>query len=261
MPKKQADSNGVRHKGLYILPNLFTLGSLLAAFLAIVWAVDARFGLAAVAILVSGLFDGLDGKVARITKAGSEFGIHMDSLADLVAFGVTPAILIYLWQTQDFGRLGMAISFLFLACGALRLARFNVHTLRGTQQSKKYFIGLPAPAAACLLATLVLFSAYLPSQIAESFLGPFALALLFVVSLLMVSNVRYISFKDLEFVRLHPFTASLGVAFAIVLVVVEPQLVAFLFFLAYLLSGPIYTYLSRSEHRSLLRGLSTRKPS
>ncbi len=252
----------VRHKGLYILPNLFTIGSLLAAFLGILWAVDSRFGIAAVAILVSTLLDGLDGKVARMTKAGSEFGVQMDSLADLVAFGVSPALLIFLWQTQSFGRVGVACSFLFLACGALRLARFNVHTLRGTQQNKKSFVGLPAPAAACMLATLVLFSATLSEAFTETFVAPFSLVFISLLALLMVSNVSYASFKDLEFVKLHPFTATLGVVLGCVLVLVEPQMVLFLIFLAYLLSGPISYYLQRSGHGALLlRGLSRRKPS
>jgi CDP-diacylglycerol--serine O-phosphatidyltransferase len=253
--------NTVRHKGLYILPNLFTTGSLLAAFLGILWAVDARFGIAAVAILVSTVLDGLDGKIARMTKAGSEFGIQMDSLADLVAFGVSPALMIYLWQTQSFGRVGIACSFLFIACGALRLARFNVHTLRGTEQNKKSFVGLPAPAAACMLATMVLFSATLPEWITESFLGPFSLVFISALALLMVSNVSYASFKDLEFVRLHPFSATVGVVLLLAFVLAEPRMVPFLLFLAYLLSGPISLYLQRSGHGALLRGLSRRKPS
>jgi len=251
----------VRHKGLYILPNLFTTGSLLAAFLGMLWAVDSRFGVAAVAILVSTLLDGLDGKVARMTKAGSEFGIQMDSLADLVAFGVSPALLIYLWQTQHFGRVGIACSFLFLACGALRLARFNVHTLRGTEQNKKSFVGLPTPAAACMLATLVLFSATLPTAVSESILGPFSLIFISLLALLMVSNVSYASFKDLEFVKLHPFSSTVGVVLACALVLAEPRLVPFLLFLGYLLSGPISLYLHRSGRRAFLRGLSRRKPS
>ncbi|MCF8029302.1 MAG: CDP-diacylglycerol--serine O-phosphatidyltransferase [Desulfohalobiaceae bacterium] len=251
----------VRHKGLYILPNLFTIGSILAAFLGILWAVDSRFVIAAMAILVSALLDGLDGKVARITKAGSEFGIQMDSLADLVAFGVSPALLIYLWQTQSFGRLGVACSFLFLACGALRLARFNVHTLRGTHQNKKSFVGLPVPAAACMLATLVLFSDILPAAITETFLGPFSLVFICVLALLMVSNVSYASFKDLEFVKLHPFSSTVGVVLASALVLAEPQLVPFLLFLAYLLSGPISFYLHSRGRSAFLRGLSRRKPS
>ncbi|MEF8888935.1 MAG: CDP-diacylglycerol--serine O-phosphatidyltransferase, partial [Desulfohalobiaceae bacterium] len=171
------------------------------------------------------------------------------------------ALMIYLWQTQSFGRVGIACSFLFIACGALRLARFNVHTLRGTEQNKKSFVGLPAPAAACMLATMVLFSATLPEWIAESFLGPFSLVFISVLALLMVSNVSYASFKDLEFVRLHPFSATVGVVLLLAFVLAEPRMVLFLLFLAYLLSGPISLYLQRSGHGALLRGLSRRKPS
>ncbi|MFP4213420.1 MAG: CDP-diacylglycerol--serine O-phosphatidyltransferase [Desulfohalobiaceae bacterium] len=250
-----------RRKGIYILPNLFTTASLFSAFLGLIWALEGKFEICAMAILVSAVLDGLDGKVARATKASSEFGIQLDSLADLVAFGVTPAVMAFLWQTQTYGSLGMASSFLFLACGALRLARFNVHAIRGISLSRKFFQGLPIPAAACVLATLVLFSTYLPPAWAQSILAPATLVLLFSMALLMVSRVRYASFKDVEFVKAHPFTATVCVVLIFVLVASEPKLLGFLFFLAYLASGLIYSFvLVPLRSRSLLRGLAPKSP-
>lgn len=251
-----------KHKGIYILPNLFTTASLFAAFFGLLWAIDGRFEWTALAILISCLCDGLDGKVARMTKASSEFGIQLDSLADLVAFGVTPAVTVFLWQTQAYGHLGAVSSFLFVACGALRLARFNVHAMRGVQKSKKFFVGLPIPAAACVLATLMLFSAYLPTGFASIVLPPFVLGLIYLMSLLMVSRVRYASFKDLEVLKAHPFTASVAVVLVFVLVASEPKLLGFLFFLAYLFSGLVYTFIYLPLHNgAFLRGLSRQKPS
>ncbi|MFO8030939.1 MAG: CDP-diacylglycerol--serine O-phosphatidyltransferase [Desulfohalobiaceae bacterium] len=251
-----------RRKGIYILPNLFTTASLFSAFLGLLWAIEGRFELCALAILVSAVLDGLDGKVARVTKASSEFGIQLDSLADLVAFGVSPAVMAFLWQTHAYGRLGMASSFLFLACGALRLARFNVHAIRGISLSRKFFVGLPIPAAACVLATWVLFSTLpLAGTQAQTLVAPVTLILVLSMALLMVSRVRYASFKDVEFVKAHPFTASVCVVLLFVLVASEPKLLGFFFFLAYLVSGPIYSFvLVPLRSRSLLRGLAHKSP-
>ena len=160
--------------------------------------------LAALAVIVSCVFDGLDGKLARLTNSASDFGVQLDSLADLVAFGAAPALMIYQWQTHAFGRLGIMASFLVIACGVLRLARFNVQT---GKISKKFFIGLPIPAAACTLASFVFFSSYIPENMAV-WLPGVTLALAFLVSILMVSNVRYASFKDGEMLRAHRFSAT-----------------------------------------------------
>jgi len=252
-----------RPRGIYILPNLFTIASLFSGFLGMVWAIQGQFELAAVAILVSCVCDGLDGHVARMTKASSEFGVQMDSLADLVAFGVGPGLLIYLWQTHAFGRLGLVSSFLFIACGALRLARFNVQAMRGGNGgSKKFFTGLPIPAAACVLATLVLFSGYLPEDVLQSVIPTFSLALIYLLALLMVSKVRYASFKDVELIKAHPYTASVAVVLIFVLVASEPKLIGFLFFMAYLISGLAYSFVAVPLRRgTFLRGLSRQKPS
>lgn len=249
------------HKSIYILPNLLTTASLFTGFLAILWAVAGHFTWAATAILVSCVFDGLDGKVARLSKGSSSFGVQLDSLADLVSFGVAPALIIYLWQTSVFGRLGIACSFLFLACGALRLARFNIQTDADGDNPKKFFVGLPIPAAACFLSTLILFSPYLPEKVAVSLLPAGTLLVVILLALLMVSQVRYASFKEVEVVRAHPFTTSVSVVLLFVLVASDPKLMGFFFFSAYLASGPMYSFLILPLRRgTFLGGLIRHKP-
>ncbi|MDD2219382.1 MAG: CDP-diacylglycerol--serine O-phosphatidyltransferase [Desulfoplanes sp.] len=242
------------HKGVYILPNLMTTASLFTAFLGILWAIDGQFEKSALAILVSCLFDGLDGKVARLTHSASDFGVQFDSLADLVAFGVSPAVLVYLWNTHMFGRLGLVSSFLLIVCGALRLARFNVQV---NVVSKKFFVGLPIPASACTMACLVLFAPYLPEALQTTMLPGVTLGLAIVLSLLMVSNVRYASFKDFEVLRSHRFSATVTVIMLFVLVASEPKLLGFLIFIGYMISGPLYTFIILP----LLRSHRLRRPS
>ncbi len=250
-----------KRKGLYILPNLFTTANLFAGFLGLLWAVEGEFTLAAVAILVSCVCDGLDGKVARMTKGGSSFGVQMDSLADLIAFGITPSILVYMWQTQIYGRFGIALSFLFVACGAMRLARFNVTSLSNIQVSKKHFQGLPIPAAACVISTMVLFSNYFSQTIIATYFPPFCLALLLALSLLMVSRVPYTSFKEFDFLKAHPFTTTLALVFGFVLVASEPEFFGFVLFIVYMLSGPVKSYLLYPLRKgSYLRGLLAKSP-
>ncbi len=234
------DHGGPKHKGFYILPNLLTTASLFIGFMGILWAIEGNFSYTALAILAACVFDGLDGKIARLTKATSDFGIQFDSLSDLVSFGVCPAVMIYLWHTHLFGQLGIAVAFLFMACGALRLARFN---LQSKNLPKKFFLGLPIPAAACTLATFVLFSTYLPEQLLQDLLPKATLVLTFVLGLLMISRVKYASFKDVEMVRLHPFSSTVTAIMIFVLVASEPKFLLFLFFISYVFSGMIYTYL------------------
>ncbi len=234
------NTSGPKHKGFYILPNLLTTAALFAGFLGILWAIEGRFELSALAILAACIFDGLDGKIARLTKSASDFGIQFDSLSDLVSFGVCPAVTIYLWQTHNFGQVGLVVPFLFMACGALRLARFNLQT---KSLPKKFFVGLPIPAAACTLASLILFSTYLPQVILTHVLPTFTLGLAFVLSLLMISKVKYASFKELEMVRLHPFSSTVTAIMLFVLVASEPKLIIFMVFMTYIISGIFYTYL------------------
>ncbi len=241
-----------KHKAVYILPNMLTIASLFCGFLGMTWAVEGKFELCAVSILVSCLFDGLDGKVARLTGTSSEFGVQLDSLADLVAFGVTPAFMAYQWQLHNFGRLGLLASFLMIACGALRLARFNVQA--GTT-SKAHFIGLPIPAAGCTLATLVLFAPFLPTFLAQSVLPVGTLILVYIVSFLMVSSVRYNSFKEAGVFKAHPFSSMVTVIALFVMVASQPKFLGFIIFACYIISGPIYTifFLSRRSSKLLLR--------
>ncbi|SDB05553.1 CDP-diacylglycerol---serine O-phosphatidyltransferase [Desulfonatronum thiosulfatophilum] len=226
-------------KGVYLLPNLFTTASLFSGFLGIVWAIEGLFVHCALAILVSCVLDGLDGMVARLTRSTSEFGVQLDSLADLVAFGVTPAIMVYMWQLQNYGRLGLVASFLLVACGALRLARFNVQS---GKVSQKYFIGLPIPAAACVLATLVLFSTVSPGFLEDRF-GVLTLTLVYVLSFLMVSRVRYLSLKEFEGMRTHPFRTTVVAMLMLVVIASEPKVIGFMFFLTYLISGLVLSFL------------------
>ena len=246
-----------RHRGYYLLPNMMTMASLLSGFLGMLWSIDGRFEMAALAVIVSCVFDGLDGKLARLTNSASDFGVQLDSLADLVAFGAAPALMIYQWQTHAFGRLGIMASFLVIACGALRLARFNVQT---GKISKKFFIGLPIPAAACTLASFVFVSSYIPENMAV-WLPGVTLALAFLVSILMVSNVRYASFKDGEMLRAHRFSATVTALLLFVLVASEPKLLGFLFFVGYIFSGLFHTYfILPLRGRSLLRDSSQKMP-
>lgn len=226
-------------RGVYILPNLVTAGSMFVAFLGMLFAIDGQYASCAMAIFGSALLDGMDGKIARLTNSASEFGVQMDSLADAVAFGVTPALMVYLWQFKDMGgRSGLAAAFLFMACGVLRLARFNVMT---GSIGKKFFIGLPIPAAACALAALLLFHQQLPAAMLPALPG-ITLGLTFILALLMVSRIRYFSFKELSFVRARPFRWLVVGILLFGLMIMQPKFFGMIFFSLYLLSGPIYTF-------------------
>jgi len=226
-------------KGVYILPNLFTTGSLFAGFYGIIATMNGSYYLAAWFILVSSIFDALDGKVARLTGTTSRFGVEYDSLADLVAFGVAPALLMYSWALKPFGKLGWLAAFLYVVCGALRLARFNVQV--STVESKR-FLGLPIPAAASMVATCVLLFYHFGGS--GTIRKVSVLILIYVLALLMVSNVRYYSFKDPELVKRQPFGFLVLLIFLIIVVVAEPQIMLFSLFGCYLLSGPA-SYLLR----------------
>ncbi|WP_041974046.1 CDP-diacylglycerol--serine O-phosphatidyltransferase [Geobacter sp. OR-1] len=221
-------------KGIYILPNLFTTGSLFAGFYSMVATLSGDYRTAAIWILASSVFDGLDGKVARATGTTSKFGVEYDSLADLVSFGVTPGILMYAWALRPFGRLGWVAAFLFVACAALRLARFNVQV--DTVESKR-FIGLPTPAAASMVsATVLLFYHFgWPS----SFKKLAILVLIYLLAFLMVSNIKFYSFKDPELIKRQPFGFLVLIVLLFVVVAAEPVLMLFIIFLCYIFSGPV----------------------
>lgn len=187
-----------------ILPNLVTILGLLSGLYSIVLSMNSRFGLAAIALLLAALFDFLDGKVARLMKGSSEFGVQLDSLCDLVSFGVAPALLVYNWVLLSFGRLGIMAVFLFVACGALRLARFNV---QAGKISSKYFVGLPIPGAAAFIASSVLFAKDVGLVVDKNALGVFFLVSIYVLGLLMVSTIPFYSFKKFGYFKEKPFNA------------------------------------------------------
>jgi CDP-diacylglycerol--serine O-phosphatidyltransferase len=221
-------------KGIYVLPNLFTAASLFAAFYGIVQTFDGEYTRAAVAILVSAILDSLDGKVARLTGTTSRFGVEFDSLADVVAFGVTPGALVYAWGLREFDKLGWLAAFVYVVCAALRLARFNVQI--STVDSKR-FNGLPSPAAAALIATTILLFAYLGIDEATRHVP--VLVMVFAAGFLMVSGFKYNSFKDAELYRRQPFYTLVLFILLLVIVAYEPQIMLFLVFFVYAASGPV----------------------
>ena len=222
-------------KGIYILPNLFTTASLFFGFYSIIASIGGDFSRAAVAIIISCILDGLDGKIARVTNTTSKFGAEYDSLSDLIAFGMAPAILAYSWALVSFGRYGWLAAFLFVVCGALRLARFNVQI--GIIDSK-VFNGLAIPAAATVIATAVLFFYYLGGE--GQFNHVSVLAGTVALSLLMVSNIKYHSFKDMDFFSRKPFMTFVLIIFMLTVIVLEPQIMLFVLALSYSLSGPVW---------------------
>ena len=221
-------------RGIYILPNLITAGSLFAGFYSMIETLNGNYGSAAIWIFISAVCDGLDGKVARMTGTTSQFGVEFDSLADLVAFGVTPGLLMYAWALKPFGRLGWLAAFLFVVCGALRLARFNVQV---TTVESKRFVGLPIPAAASMVAsTVVLFNHFgWPS----SYKRLAILILIYLLAFLMVSSVKYYSFKDPELIKRQPFGFLVLAVVLLIIVAAEPAIMVFIIMLCYVASGPI----------------------
>lgn len=221
-------------KGIYVLPNSLTLCGMFFGFYAILASLKGLYVYSAWAILAANIFDGLDGWVARLTNTTTKFGIELDSLSDLIAFGVAPAVLIYSWGLSPFGRLGWGASFLFVICGALRLARYNVQM--GSTESKS-FTGMPIPAAATVLASLVLFYSDLWGVLeGRNFL---ILLLPVILSVLMVSTLRYHGLKEIDPKRRKPFSILVAVVGGFVLVFMYPETVIFLFALVYMLSGVV----------------------
>lgn len=242
-----------RRKGIYLLPNLFTTGTLLGAFYAIVSALAGRYDHAAVGILFAMIADSLDGRVARLTNTASDFGKEYDSLCDMAAFGIASSIVIYAYSLRyiDFHwfgiRLGGVVAFFYAACAALRLARFNV--LAAIAGSNKDFFGLPSPAAAAVVVFFV-WSAYDLGLDGEEVLVP-ASILTLGTGLLMVSNIRYNSFKKISLtqrIRFLPFAGVLGLVWLVVLVAGrKPPQILFLVFFLYALSGPATTLWRRAR--------------
>lgn len=221
-----------RRKGIYVLPNLFTLAALFGGFYAIVMAINGRFESAAYGILWSMVLDSLDGRVARMTNTQSAFGEQMDSLSDMVSFGAAPALISYVWALKELGRWGWFAAFVYCACAALRLARFNVNT---AVVDKRYFQGLPSPAAAALVAGFIWLCTDLGIR------GTDVVWLMFVVSLYagltMVTNIPFYSFKDVSMKRSVPFAVIVMIALGIAVINIDPPTVVFGVFVMYGLSG------------------------
>jgi len=231
------------HRGVYLLPNLFTTGGLFAGFYSIISTIHGNYDVAAWFILIATVFDGLDGRVARMTGTTSRFGVEYDSLADLVAFGVAPGVLMYMWALRPFGKLGWLAAFLYVVCGALRLARFNVQI--NTVESKR-FLGLPIPAAAGMVASCVLLFYYLGGTGTIRKLS--VLLLIYSLAFLMVSSIRYYSFKDPELVKRQPFGFLVLLIFLIIVIVARPEIMLFTFGLIYVVSGPLGLVFGAGKH-------------
>ena len=221
-------------KGVYLLPNLFTSGGLFAGFYSIIATLNGDFWLAAVMILVAQMCDVLDGRIARLTRSTSSFGIQYDSLADLVAFGIAPGILVYQWALKPWGRWGWLAASLYATAGALRLARFNVQI---ASVEKRHFIGLPIPAAADVIAATVLLYYFFGGEGATN-KHIMMLLVIYAVAVLMVSEIKYYSFKEIRFHHRHPFPVLLGLILLIYLTVGQPEVMLFLGISSYALSGP-----------------------
>ncbi|MGQ9570637.1 MAG: CDP-diacylglycerol--serine O-phosphatidyltransferase [Thermodesulfovibrionales bacterium] len=221
-------------KGVYVLPTTLTICGMFFGFYSVFAAIKGNYLHAAWAILISIVFDGLDGWVARLTHSTTKFGIELDSLSDLVAFGVAPSVMIYKWALTPFGRIGWATAFLFLVCGALRLARYNVQM--GSTEFKA-FTGMPIPGAAAVLATLVIFYYEIWELKPEKNL--LILFLTIILSILMVSTLRFHGAKELNLSKRKPFSILVAIVIIFTIIVVHPPIALFLFAMAYLIGGII----------------------
>ena len=230
---------------IYILPNILTTANLFFGFFAIISAINGQFSMAAYAIVFAALFDQLDGRVARWTEATSDFGSEYDSICDVVSFGIAPALLMFLWSLEPFGRLGWLAAFFFVACGALRLARFNVQS---EMVEKAYFQGLPIPMAAGIVASSVLAFEELGLDSHRSWA---VLGMAFLLGFVMVSSFRYRSFKDLDFKRRQPFVYLVAGVFVFAIVAMRPEVMLFVLFTTYALVGAFYGVLRRGKDPKL----------
>ena len=242
---EETSENGkkIRHKGIYLLPNLFTTGALFSGFYAILISISGQFDAAAIAILVAQLLDGLDGRVARLTNTSSVFGTQYDSLSDVVSFGLAPAIVAFNWGLIELGKIGWAAAFIFTACAALRLARFNAQTENTGDHS---FTGLASPPAAAFVVCVVWV--WHDREVSQLLAGTLALAMT-VLAFLMVSNFKYNSLKGLDLKRRVPFVFMLLVVFIFTLIVIHSAFTLFCIVAAYCASGPIVWVFKRIRCR------------
>jgi CDP-diacylglycerol--serine O-phosphatidyltransferase len=249
------------HKGVYVLPNLITTAGLFCGFYSIIASLRGDFLIAAIAIMAANVFDVLDGRLARLTHTTSRFGIEYDSLCDLVAFGVAPGILVYCWALAPWGTFGWLAASLYVTCGALRLARFNVQL---DNVEKRHFIGLPIPAAAEVVASTVILYYFFGGE-GATYRHLIVLVMVYALAGLMVSNVRYFSFKEIYIHRRQPFWVLVLVNMALKLFIAEPQYCLFATFILYAASGPArwaWLYGRRLARRAVAsRDLTSRRRS
>lgn len=252
-PLPEQESVKPRGRGIYLLPNLITTAALFAGFYGIVAATQGKFEQAAVAIFIAMLLDGLDGRVARMTNTQTAFGAEYDSLADMGSFGLAPALVMYEWSLSSlvnvswhWGKLGWLAAFLYVAAGALRLARFNT---KASSTDKRYFQGLPSPAAAGVVVGFVWASFDYGFQGDQQ--GMLALLIIVFAGAMMVSNVSYYSFKDIDFHNKVPFMAMLIVVLVFVFAAIDPPVTLFGCFMLYALSGPVISVVRRIRKRNV----------
>jgi CDP-diacylglycerol--serine O-phosphatidyltransferase len=247
--------NNTPHRGIYLLPNLFTTAALFSGFYAIIAAINGKFEIAAIAVFIAMVLDGLDGRVARWTNTQSEFGAQYDSLSDLVSFGLAPSLVVYQWAlvhmkdvAPAWGKLGWMAAFIYVACAALRLARFNVqHEI----VDKRYFIGLPSPASAALMVGMVWV--FNDLNVAGKEIQIPALLMTLFAGLLMVSNIKFHSFKDFDFRSKVPHLFVLGIVLVFALTAIDPPKVLFGVFFIYAISGPALWLLEKTPFKHLLK--------
>ncbi len=248
--EEEVSENGrtVRHQGIYLLPNLFTTAALFAGFYAIIAAMRGDFENAAVAIFFAMILDGLDGRIARLTNTSSKFGAEYDSLADMVSFGVAPALVVFSWALEGLGKFGWSTAFIYVACAALRLARFNTQI---DTADKNYFTGLASPAAAAILASTVwvchdlgLVGAALPHELSVV-IG----VLTATAGFLMIANFPYYSFKGIDFRGRVPFVVMIAVVLVFGLITLDPPSILLVAFLVYALSGPVVQVVKRRRQK------------
>lgn len=238
-----------RRRGIYLLPNLFTTAALFCGFYAIIAAINGRYEPAAMAMFVAMILDGMDGRIARMTNTQSDFGVQYDSLSDLISFGLAPALVMYQWSLYGLGKVGWLAAFVYAAATALRLARFNT---QAATEDKHFFQGLPSPAAAAMIAGFIWLGAASGLYDGTN-LAWITLPLTIAAGILMVSNVRYHSFKQFDLKGRVPFVYILVLVLILVLIAVRPSVVLFVLAFIYALSGPVMTLLLIRRHRAKRR--------
>lgn len=236
----------VRRRGIYLLPNLLTTGAMFAGFYAVIAGMSSDFRSACIAIVVAMFLDGLDGRVARLTNTQSAFGAEYDSLSDMLAFGVAPALICFSWALAELGKIGWTAAFIYVACAALRLARFNVQ-LGSTD--KRFFVGLASPSAAGLVVFMV-WSFHEFGVEVSGFVAVIAALVTVLAGILMVLNFRYYSFKDLDFRHRVPFVVILAVVLALVVISWDPPTVLFAMAIIYAASGPVMALYSKRKRQA-----------